>query len=59
MLVGAGVRQGSSLSPYLFSVAMDEVKKETQGDKRHKVPWCMVLADDIIVLCKRKSGRSK
>jgi len=36
-----GVNQGSALSPYLFSVVMDEVTKE--------IPWSMIFTDDIIL----------
>jgi predicted GIY-YIG superfamily endonuclease len=40
------VHQESTLSTYLFSVAMDEVTKDEQG----KIPWCVMLADDIVLI---------
>jgi len=44
--VRIGANQGSALSPYLFSVVMDEVTKKTQGE----VPWCLMFADDIVLV---------
>jgi len=43
---GVSVHQGSVLSPYLFSVVMDEATKEIQGE----VTWCMMFADDMCVV---------
>ncbi|PWZ23228.1 hypothetical protein Zm00014a_014561 [Zea mays] len=34
-----GLHQGSALSPYLFSLVMDEVIRDLQGN----IPWCMLL----------------
>ena len=44
--VGVGLHQGSSLSPYLFTMIMDVL---AHGIKDLS-PWCMLYADDI-VLC--------
>ena len=37
-----GLHQVSTLSPYLF----DEVTRDIQGD----IPWCMLFADDIVLV---------
>jgi len=44
--VGIGVHQVSTLSPYLFSVVMDEVTKKIQGN----VLRCMMFADDTVLV---------
>jgi len=44
--VRARVHQGSALSPYLFSVVMDEVTKEI----KREVPWCMLFSDNIALV---------
>jgi hypothetical protein len=44
--VGVRVNQGLVLSLYLFSVVMDEVTKDIQGE----ILWCMMFADDIVLI---------
>ena len=40
------LHQGSALSPYLFALVMDEVTRDIQGD----IPWCMLIADDVVLV---------
>ena len=47
-----GLQQGSVVSPYLFALIMDEVTKNIQGD----IPWCMLFADDIVLVDESQAG---
>jgi hypothetical protein len=44
--INIGLHQGSALSPYLFALVMDEVTKNIQGG----IPWCMLFADDVVLM---------
>ena len=50
-----GLHQGSVLSPYLFALVMDEVTRDIQGD----IPWCMLFADDVVLVDESRTGVNK
>ncbi|KAL6497523.1 hypothetical protein OROHE_027152 [Orobanche hederae] len=47
-----GNHQGSALSSFLFAIVMDELTRGIQTD----VPWCMMFADDIVLIEETKVG---
>ncbi|KAK9166492.1 hypothetical protein Scep_001683 [Stephania cephalantha] len=51
-LITIGLHQGSALSPYLFTLVMDELTRHIQED----IPWCMLFADDIVLVDETKDG---
>jgi hypothetical protein len=44
--INIGLQQGSTLSPYLFALVMDEVTRDIQGS----ISWCMLFADDVVLV---------
>jgi len=50
--ISIGLHQGSALSPYLFDLVMDEVTRDIQGD----IPWCMLFADDVVLVDDSRTG---
>lgn len=50
--VKVSVYQGSALSQYLFSSVMDELTKNVHDE----VPWCMLFADDVVLVDEKING---
>jgi hypothetical protein len=44
--INIGLHQGSALSPYLFALVMDEITRDIQ----YGIPWCMLFADDVVLV---------
>jgi len=40
------------LTPFLFTIVMDELTRGIQD----KIPWCMLFADDIVLIDETKEG---
>ncbi|KAJ7982614.1 Retrovirus-related Pol polyprotein LINE-1 [Quillaja saponaria] len=47
-----GVHQGSSLSPYLFALVIDELTYNIQD----RAPWCVLFANDIVLVDETRKG---
>ena len=47
-----GLHQGSALNLYLFALVMDEVTRNIQED----IPWCMLFADDVVLVDESQAG---
>ena len=53
--IKVGLHQGSALSPFIFTVMMEEISKfiwET-------IPWCMLFANDMVLVAEIKEANSK
>ena len=48
--VKVGLHQGSTLSPFIFTVIMEEISKSIW----ETVPWCMIFADDIMLVAETR-----
>nr|GEX63363.1 hypothetical protein [Tanacetum cinerariifolium] len=45
-LANLGLHHGSAISPYLFSLILDELSNGIQEN----IPWCMIFADYIVMI---------
>jgi hypothetical protein len=50
--INIGLYQGSALSPHLFALVMDEVIR----DKQCGIPWCILFADDVVLVDESRTG---
>jgi hypothetical protein len=50
--INIGLHQRLALSPYLFALVMDEVTRDIQGG----IPWCMLFADDVVLVDESRTG---
>ncbi|MED6176445.1 hypothetical protein PIB30_117090 [Stylosanthes scabra] len=53
--IGIGLHQGSSLSPYLFTLVLEVLTEHIQ----ESVPWCMLFADDIVLMRESREDLNK
>jgi hypothetical protein len=51
-LINIGLHQGSALISYLFALVMDEVTRDIQCG----IPWCILFADDVVLLDETRTG---
>ena len=51
--IKVGLHQGSAPSPFIFTVIMEEISISIW----ETVPWCMLLANDIVLVAEKKRRR--
>ena len=44
------MHQGSALSPFLFNIVFDVITEDVRGEP----PWCVLYADDIILVTENR-----
>ena len=47
-----GLYQGSALSSFLFAIVMEEFTRAIQDE----IPWCMLFADEIVLVDETRAG---
>nr|GFA31132.1 hypothetical protein [Tanacetum cinerariifolium] len=47
-----GLHQGSAISPYLFTLILDELSRGIQ----ESIPWCVTFANDIVLIAESTEG---
>jgi len=47
-----GLHQEFALSPFLFAIVMDELTRAIQDE----IPWCILFADDIVLVDETRAG---
>jgi len=50
--IDIGLHQGSALSLFVFTLVIDELTRGIQDD----IPWCMLFADDIVLIDESREG---
>ncbi|GJR89387.1 retrovirus-related pol polyprotein LINE-1 [Tanacetum coccineum] len=50
--VDVGLHQGSTISPYLFVLILDELSRGIQ----ESIPWCLISAYDIVLVSETPEG---
>jgi len=50
--IGMGLHQGSTLSHFLFTLIMDELRRGIQDE----LPWSMLFTDDIVLIDETRQG---
>jgi len=53
--IDIGLDQGSTFSPFLFTIVLDELTREIQDE----VSWCILFTDDIVLIDETRDGLSE